>query len=402
MKVLIVTQYFYPENFKSNDIAFTLAERGMEVDVLVGIPNYPEGKYYKGYGIFRKRIEKINGIRVYRVFQTPRGRNRGWKLALNYVTYTIFASIWAFLLSMLKTYDAIIVHQPSPITQGIPAVLIKKIKKTPIYFWVLDIWPESMTSGSGIKNKYVLSVVDKIVRAMYNHSKKILISSTGFEPFILAKGDYKHKIVYFPNWSEDLLKMADNYPIPALPEGFIIMLAGNLGSAQLLDAIMYTALELKEEKNLKWIFIGDGSYKEWLNGFVKEHSLQNTVFIYGKFPFEAMPTFYKKANAMLLTLRCDFPHLKATVPARLQSYMAASKPIIAMIEGESAKIIQEAKCGLSVAAGDNKAFTTMIKEKVLSDKTAFEDLGKNGRKYFEKFFQKDICISHLIEIITND
>ena len=152
-----MTQYFFPENFKSNDIAFELTKKGFEVDVLVGIPNYPEGKYFKGYSLFHKRTEKINGVRVYRVFQTPRGRKcTGFRLSLNYLSYMLCASFWAIFLAIFKNYDCVIVHQPSPITQAIPAIILKRIQNIPLYTWVLDIWPDSIISGSGIKNKILL------------------------------------------------------------------------------------------------------------------------------------------------------------------------------------------------------------------------------------------------------
>lgn len=403
MKVLLITQYFYPENFKSNDIAFEMRKQGYEVDVLAGIPNYPEGKYYKGYGLFRKRIEKVEGVNIYRAFQFSRGKNgNGIRLSFNYLSYAFCASFWALFLSLFKKYDAIIVHEPSPITQGIPAVIAKKIRKTPIYFWVLDIWPNAMMSGGNIKNKRLLNGVNNLVKFIYNNSDKILISSKKFEPLILSQGDYQHKILYFPNWSEDLLAMDNQYPIPELPDGFRIMFAGNIGTAQDIENVMKAVLELKEEPNLKWIFIGDGSKKEWLDSFIKENGLEQIVYTYGKYPFDAMPAFYNKANAMLLSLRGgEFVHLKAVVPAKLQSYMSAGRPVLAMIDGGGAEIISEAICGYSVASGDYISFAEMIKTKVLPHKTEFQLLGNNGRAYYEAHFRKEDCIKNLCNIIKN-
>jgi glycosyltransferase involved in cell wall biosynthesis len=401
MRILIVTQYFYPENFKSNDMAFELKKRGYDVDVLVGIPNYPEGKYYNGYGLFQKRYEKINGVRVFRAFQFPRGKNSGIQLALNYLSFAFVASVWAFFLAIFNKYHCVIVHEPSPITQGFPAVVVKKMQKIPLYFWVLDIWPDAMKSGGGINNKSILSFVDRIVKFMYTNSDKILISSKEFKQNISAKGNYSHKIEYFPNWSDDILKMNDNYPIPEIPQGFVIMLAGNIGNSQNMDAVMDAALELKNYKTLKWVLIGDGSKKEWVDKFIKEKQLEESVFTYGRFPFEAMPAFYKVADAMLLTLKGDFPHLKLVVPARLQSYMSASRPVLGMIDGAGAKIISESKCGYAVGGGDSKALVKIIKENVLPKRKDFESYGLNGRNYFKLHFQKDNCISDLCRIIKN-
>lgn len=402
MKVLIVTQYFYPENFKSNDLAFELVKKGYKVDVLTGIPNYPEGSYYHGYGLFHKRIEKLNGVRVFRALQISRGQNKKWRLVLNYLSFSFFASIWAICLSLFKNYDCVIVHSPSPITQGLPAVLLKKINRIPLYLWVLDLWPEAMQSGGGIKNKNIHKFVEKVVKYIYNNSDNILIGSEEFRQNISSKGDYKEKIVYFPNWSDDILLMSQNYPIPKLPKGFIIMIAGNLGISQNLDAVMSIALELKKEKNIKWVLIGDGSKKEWVDNFVKTNQLSETVFTYGKFPYEAMPAFYKASGAMLLTLSGQYSDLELVVPSRLQSYMAAGRPVLGMINGAGADLILKSNCGYSVNSGDYLSLAKIIREKVFSDLDSFEKLGQNGRHYFEKHFQKDKCINQLCEIINKN
>ncbi|MDP3446280.1 MAG: glycosyltransferase family 4 protein, partial [Ignavibacteria bacterium] len=280
-------------------------------------------------------------------------------------------------------------------------VIVKKIQKIPLYFLVLDIWPDAMKSGGGITNKLILGFVDRIVKCMYNNSDKILISSEEFRPLVSSKGAYKEKIEYFPNWSNDLLFMSDDYPIPGLPKGFIIMIAGNLGKSQNLDAVMKAAVELKNEKMIKWILIGDGSKKDWVDNFVETNRLKETVFTYGKFPLEAMPAFYKRAGAMLLTLSGEYTDLKIYVPARLQSYMAAGRPVLGMIDGAGADLILKANCGYVVNSGDYISLAYTIREKVFTDLEAFEKLGSNGRKYFEKHFQKDKCIDHLCRIINS-
>jgi glycosyltransferase involved in cell wall biosynthesis len=398
-RILLVTQYFYPENFKSNDLAFELVKKGYEVDALVGIPNYPDGRYFKKYGLFQKRIEKVNGVKIYRSFQTPRGKKAtGIALSINYLTFAFFASFWALILAIFRKYNYIIVHEPSPITQALPALIVKKIQKIPFYIWVLDIWPDAMTSGGNIKNKKILSSIDFFVKYVYNNSTKILISSKGFANLICRQGDFADKIIYFPNWSEDLLKMP-KLPIPELPQGFIIMMAGNLGSAQKLDSVMKAVLELKEIDEIKWVFLGDGSERVWIENFVKENDLTATVFVMGRYPFDTMGSFFNSANAMLLTLNADFPHLKAVVPARLQSYMAAGRPVLAMIDGGGAEIIKESDCGFVAGAADYKSLVDIVRNLVLPNKDNFEAKGMNGRLFFEKHYKKEICINHLVEII---
>lgn len=399
MRILLVTQYFYPEVFKSNDLAFELVKRGHQVDALVGIPNYPEGKYFEGYGLFKKRHEVVNGVNVYRCFQTPRGKG-GWRLPINYFSFVVSGCLQVlFRFAWKKRYDCIIGHEPSPIFQAYPALLLRKLRKTPFYYWIMDLWPDAMMSGGGVKNEKVLGVVDKLVKGIYKRTDKILITSKRFREPIAAKGDFANKIIYFPNWSDDILSMPDDYEIPQLPEGFKIMVAGNMGSAQNPDAITSAMLGLKDVSEVKWVFVGGGSKLEWLKEFIKKNGLSDKAVCLGQYPFKAMPAFYKQADAMLVTLRAGFPHLEAVVPARLQSYMSAGRPVLAMIGCGGADIVEEAGCGYAVPAGDADALVKVIREKVLADKEAFARLGENSRKYYEENFRMDMCIDNLEKII---
>ena len=331
MRILIATQYFHPENFKSNDVAFELAKRGHIVTVLTNIPNYPQGKFYKGYGIFRRRIETVNGVKIYRTFVIPRGKGGGIMLALNYFSWAFIASVWAFFLAVFHRYDAIIVHETSPVTQGFPALVVKWMQRIPLYFWVLDLWPESLRAAGGINNKYVLGFFTKVTQFIYNHSTKILMSSEGFRKSIMEKGDYADKLIYFPNWAEDVFADASDYPIPSLPDGFRVMFAGNIGESQDFENVMQAALLLKDRKDIKFIFVGDGRRKPFVEEFIRQHSLEDTVFTPGRFPIEAMPTFFLHADAMLLSLKDDLI-FNLIVPAKLQAYMSAGKPVVAMTD----------------------------------------------------------------------
>lgn len=399
-RILLVTQYFYPENFKSNDLAFELVKRGYEVDALVGIPNYPEGKYFKGYGIFKKRHEVVNGVNIYRCFQTPRGKG-GWRLPINYFSFVVFGSLRVLFHLGWKKYDCIIGHEPSPIFQAYPALLLRWIQKIPFYYWIMDLWPDAMMSGGGIKNKKILKWVDGLVKGIYNRSDKILITSKPFRRAINEKGDYDNKIIYYPNWSVDMSKGNQNVQIPKLPEGFKIMIAGNLGSAQCLDKVAEVMMELKDVSEVKWVFVGDGSKKAWLDEFIEQNGLKENAVTVGRFPAETMPAFFKQANAMLVSLKGGFRHLEMVVPARLQSYMSAGRPVLAMLGEGGAEIIEESNCGFVVPAGDSKALAQVIREKVLTDKESFEAMGAKGRKYYEENYTLDMCIDNLVEIIEN-
>ncbi|MFD2907240.1 glycosyltransferase family 4 protein [Flavobacterium ardleyense] len=402
MKILIVTQYFFPENFKSNDLAFELQKRGHEVTVLTGIPNYPEGKIFEGYGIFKSRSQVMKGVKVKRAFLIPRGNGGGVRLLINYYSFALFASIKAFFMGLNKKYDAIIVHEPSPIMQYYPAYLLNKIWKTPVYFWVMDLWPESLAVAGGISNKFVLSYFTRVVVKFYTNAEKILITSKGFRESINNKGNFNEKIVYFPNWAEDSISEGNkDFPLPELPIGFKVMFAGNIGEAQDLDSIMQAALQLRSDKNIKFVIVGDGRKMSFVKSFIAENDLSETVFLLGRYPVEAMSSFFEKADVMLVTLKND-PIFNLTVPAKLQAYMSASKPIIGMLNGEGAANILEANCGFTVSAGDYDSLAkTIIKISKLSE-DVLEELGNSSRLYYERNFRLSNCISNLELILQQN
>lgn len=401
MKILIVTQYFYPENFKSNDLAFEMKKRGHDITVLTGLPNYPEGKIFDEYGILKNRIQTINGVKIIRSLLLPRGKGGGLRLFANYYSFAFFASVKAFFLGLNNRYDAIIVHEPSPITQYYPALLINKIWKTPVYFWVMDLWPESLSIAGGVKNKFVLNYYTKVIKSFYKNSEKILITSKGFRGAINEKGSFDDKIVYFPNWAEDSISEGDtNFPIPQLPEGFKVMFAGNIGEAQDLDNIMNAALELKDKKHIQFILVGDGRKMPFVKEFVEQNKLSDTVNIMGRFPVESMSSFFAKADVMLVTLKDD-PIFNLTVPAKLQAYMSASKPIVAMLNGEGSQNIIDANCGFTVSAGNYKGLSETILEASQLSADKLNKLGDNSRSYYERYFKMSACITNLENIISN-
>jgi glycosyltransferase involved in cell wall biosynthesis len=401
MKVLLITQYFYPENFKSNDIAIELTKRGHEVTVLTGLPNYPEGKIYETYGFFTRTRENYQGINVIRTWLLPRGKGGGFRLLLNYFSWAFFASIRALFLSFQKKFDVILVHEPSPITQGFPAIVVKKIQKIPLHFWVLDLWPESLTSAGGIHNKPILSLFTHMVKYIYNNSDKILISSKGFKKSILAKGNYNDKLIYFPNWAEDsILKGNSDYPIPDLPKGFKIIFAGNIGVSQDVDSIIEAALILREKIDVHFIFVGDGRSKVQLENFVVENNLNQTVHFLGRFPIHSMKTFFNQADVLLVSLKNELI-FNVTVPAKLQAYLCTKKPILGMLNGEGAQIIDDAKCGFFVNAGDSIGLAKKIIEMYEMNIDERNTLGNNGFNFYEGNFTLKKCIDNLEIILKN-
>ena len=404
-KILFVCQYFYPETFRGNDIAFHLAEEGHDVHVVTGIPNYPKGKFFTGYGLFRKRHEVINGVKVTHLPIVPRGKDNKVMLMLNYFSYLIVGWTWMFFHALWHKYDMVFCQQLSPITMSSPAVLYKKMHKVPLYTWVLDLWPESLTAAGGINNKYILGFFDWFVKSEYKNSDKILTSSKSFDQSILKYGDYKDKIIYYPQWSDGTSNASNmDFTLPkelqelSNGENFIVMFAGAVGEAHGMECNMQAALKTKEHKNIKWVIVGDGRRLDWIRSFVKDNQLDDTVFTLGRFPSETMSQFFEKADVMLVSLT-DSPLFNMYSPAKIASYMAAERPIIAVLNGEGGEVVKAAECGWNVKAGDAGGLAELIVKLSKADKLDFAKKGRNGKEYYDNFFTKEKSLKKLDEIM---
>lgn len=395
MRILLVTTHFYPENFKANDMAFELARRGHDVTVLTPIPDYPQGRYYDGYGIFSKRSETVKGVRVLRSFVTPRRDGSAKWLALNYATYTVFATLQALLVGLTRRFDAVLVHETSPVTVGIPAVLVKKMQRIPMFFWVLDLWPDSLEAAGGIHNRRILGAFRSLTAWLYRNSNKILISSRGFRKSINAMGDFDTRQVSFPNWVDGALSSAQSkaeFPVPALPDGFNVMFAGNIGDAQDMPHVLDAAERLRGTR-VNFILVGDGRRKEWTKQQVVARRLDN-VYLLGRYPLEAMPAMFAKADVLFLSLKNN-PIFSLTVPAKLQAYMSAGKPVVAMINGEGAATIADADCGWTVPAESPDALATLLKGIAAMPTEKLTSKGANGLAYSAAHYNLTTCIDRL-------
>jgi glycosyltransferase involved in cell wall biosynthesis len=402
MRILIVTQYFWPENFKINDIALALKERGYEVLILTGKPNYPNGKFSKGYTFFNKRIEFWNGIKIYRSSIIPRGKGKGVQLFVNYISFSIFASFK--LLFIKNKFDKIFVYEPSPITVGIPGIVAKYKFKAPLYFWVQDLWPESISAAGGINNKSVIAVLDWLTRFIYKHSKKVLVQSKAFIPYILNQNIEKDKLVYYPNSTENYYKELSNDQelLKTLPKGIKLMFAGNIGEAQSFDTLLKAASILKKELiDVKWIILGDGRMKGYVNQKIKELNLGDNFFLLGAFPSTEMPKYFSCADALIVSLKKD-PIFALTIPSKIQSYLACGKPIITSLDGEGAKIIEEANAGFTSPSEDCEGLAANIKKFLTLSNEEQKTLGQNGRAYFNIEFEREILVDRLEKILDND
>ena len=397
MHILIVSQYFYPENFKVNDIAFDFVRRGHEVTVLTGKPNYPTGKFFKGYGFFKKRKEKVNGVNIVRTSLFPRMNGSGKFLALNYLSF-LFFSFFTIHFRMSGKYDVVFSHLPSPLTSAIPGIWLKKKFKCPLVIWVLDLWPDSVTANSSIKGGTVIKLLDKIVNYIYQNSDKILISSQRFRESIESNFDVQDsKLVYFPNWAEDVFTNViekEEKKLPEFPKGFNVVFAGNLGDSQGFESVIEAAKISKEMLN--WVLVGDGRKADWIREQKSMHQLDN-VYLLGRFPLEMMPHFFKKSDAMLVSLKDD-PNFSLTVPAKVQAYMASGKIILGMLNGEGKQLINNSGCGLASDAADYKGLVeNALKIRMLSsvEKKEIEEL---STKFYQENFAKNMLFLKLENI----
>ena len=401
MRILVVTQYFWPESFRINDLCIGLKERGHEVVVLTGKPNYPKGDFYGGYNFFSKNIETWEGIKVHRSPLFPRGKGGAIRLMANYLSFAILSAIQVLFLK--GKFDKIFVYEPSPVTVGIPAIVAKFKFKAPIYFWVQDLWPESLSAAGGVKNKFVLGFFDQLTRFIYKHSKCVLVQSEAFRAYIERQGVDSKKIVYYPNSTESFYRVLpiDESLEKNLPLGFKLMFAGNIGESQSFNTLLLAAEILKKKfLPIKWLILGDGRMRAYVEKKVIELGLESDFHLLGSFPTIEMPNYFSCADALLVSLKKD-DIFALTIPSKVQSYFACGKPIIGSLDGEGARIINVAKAGYVAPAECPESLAEAI-ERLYSDTEAQRlIMGKNAKLYFDQEFEREKLLSKLDSILAD-
>ena len=399
MKILVVTQYFWPEQFRINDLCNALVERGHEVTVYTGLPNYPEGEFFKGYSFKGPYSENFGKIKVIRTPLIPRGKKKSLQLIANYISFFMISTLLApFLLR--GQYDKIFIYQLSPVFSAIPAILIKKLKSIPIILWVTDLWPESLSATGVVKNKAALSFVQKIVNWIYDNSDMIYISSEGFKKKIVVNGISENKIKVWPQWAEAFFdnKISNQEQESLnLPKGFIIMFAGNIGTSQDFETVIESANLLKNEKNIHFVILGDGLMKSWSEKKVKEYGIESNFHFLGRKPVEQMPLYYSKADAMLVSLT-DTELFSITIPSKIQSYLAAGKPVLASLNGEGADVITKWNAGRACPASNPKALANTILMMNNLSKEELQSLGRNALNCYREEFERE----KLMTVLIND
>ncbi len=398
MRILIVSQYFWPEAFRINDLALGLHERGHAVTVLTGMPNYPGGEFFPGYGLSGPTRQDYHGIEVVRVPLLPRGNGNGPRLAINYLSFAASAS----LLGPLRCrgqFDLIFVYEPSPITVGIPALLLKRLKGAPVMFWVQDLWPESLSATGAVRSPMILGMVERLVRFIYQSSDLLLVQAEGFVPRVEKVGANPRRVRYFPNWAEGLYQPVeletDAPERNELPNGFRVLFAGNVGAAQDFPTILAAAERLRGYNDIQWIILGDGRMYDWVKTQVANRNLSSTVHLFGSRPVESMPRYFSLADALLVTLRRD-PIFALTIPAKVQSYLACGRPVIGALEGEGASVIRDAGAGLISPPEDANALAEVVLAMYRMPTSERQTMGLQGRAYYESHFEREMLLDRLV------
>lgn len=396
MRILIVSQYFWPENFRINAVVESLVEHGAEVEILTGKPNYPAGVIFSGYRAWGCQKEQWKGATLHRVPLFPRGRNSRLRLFGNYISFVFFGLISGSWSVRKRHCDVIFVYGLSPILLAIPALFIGWLRGRKVVIWVQDLWPESLSATGYVRNRAVLKLVELVVRFIYRHTDLLLVQSRAFEEPVRALAP-DTPIVYYPNSVDDTFAVPatdEPPPVNGLGEGFSVMFAGNIGAAQAVGVIVEAASLLREYADIHFVVLGDGSSREWMLTEVRQRGLTN-LHLPGRFPVETMPGFMQKASALLVTL-ADQPIFAATVPNKVQAYMAAGRPIIACLNGEGARLVVEAEAGLATPAEDARALADTVLHLYRQSPDERERMGENGRRYYREHFDHDRLVDQLI------
>lgn len=401
-KVLVICQHFWPENFRLNDICDYLIENGCEVDVLCGIPNYPGGKFFDGYGAFKNKKQLHGSINIERVLEIPRGNNSNLRIFLNYLSYPFF-SLFHIPKLLFRNYDKIYIYQLSPVYMAIPGIILGKLKKIETVMYVLDLWPENLYSVLNIKNKVLRRLVKSSSYWYYRNVDKLIVLSERMKSRILGFVTLpEEKILIAPQHCEKIYedKAGDLELRKKFSKGLNILFAGNISPAQDFETIIAAAQQLKEEgiSDINWIIVGDGMSRKWLEAEIQKCGLTDKFFLEGSKPMEDIPKYTAIADGLLACLvQSDL--LDATIPAKVTSYFAAGRPIVLAMDGEAQRIVNKVGCGFAGPSSDTKALANNIKSLYLMTATQRNTMGARCQIYYLKYFERAANLTEQVKFI---
>ncbi|UZD98294.1 glycosyltransferase family 4 protein [Pseudomonas corrugata] len=404
LNILVVTQYFWPENMRINDLVRDFTEKGHSVTVLTGVPNYPEGKVFEAHKSAPEQFVEYHGARIVRVPMAPRGKNN-IQLSFNYLSFFLSASILGAYALRGQSFDSVFVYAVSPIMAAIPALVIGRLKKIPVFIWVLDLWPETLRAVGVLKNTVLLSLVGRMVSRIYNRADYLLLQSSGFFENVKSYCTLPidpQRLIYFPSWAEDEFSTSSNQSTSILPRDetvFTVVFAGNLGDAQDFPAILNAAEQLRHKAAVRWVIVGDGRMSKWLIQQVGTRGLDN-VLLLGRHPLHAMPALFANADALLVSLKTNDVFEK-TIPGKVQAYLASGRPLLGMINGEAARVINDSGAGFTCASGDADGLARITQAMAGNTPSQLKTMGENGRGYYLRHFSKKHLLARLEELFRN-
>ena len=405
-KVLVVTQYFWPEEFRVNEVVKKLVSSGCDVDVVTGRPNYPDGLIYEDFISTPHSYGEYFGASIHRVKNSPRGKNK-FTLLLNYISFAFLASIYVFKNLGGKRYDSIIAVQLSPIFSVIPALIYGKYYKVKVTTWVMDLWPDILSALNIVSNRYIIRLLSFISSRIYRFSDSLLISSEGVRSRLRELGVKDNSIHYFPQWVEDVMDISDisstqEYKeIESLLNEYShlkkIVFTGNIGECQDIPSVLKAIEILKHRNDFVFLIVGSGREEGRVSRLVLDNGLESHVKLLGRFPVEYMPSFYHFADALLLPLAED-PLFDITLPGKTQSYLYAGRPIIGFLDGEGASVLNRSKSAFVCRAGNFNELAEAIEKVCNSNQGDLDELGLSARRYAEENFDSERVMDTLFEV----
>ena len=394
-KILIVTECFYPEQFNINELAHSWQDRGYDVHVLTLFPSYPAGKIFSGYKnkFFSKEIYKA--MTIYRVYAVTGYKDNKFKKLLKYINFMTLGSIVAALIG--RKYDYIFGFNLGALTDMVPAVVIRKLYKKPLMFWVQDVWPDSVYAYGFKKTKVLSRLLNLFVKFMFNNVTSIAITGKGFEsklrPYVKKNLDFN----YVPNWAIQLNNNIEE--ISLSDEGKVnFTFAGNIGKVQNLENIIkaFNMLSNEYQGKAQLNIIGDGSFLEQLMKISKHNS---SIVFHGIKQRKEMAKFYKASDFLIVSL-IDKPIFSVTVPAKTQTYIAAKKPILAIINGETADLIRDNHLGLCINPSDIDLIHDTFQDCINMNESERMAFVINNDQLINNTFNKENIINDLTRILV--
>lgn len=389
MKILIVSQNFYPDEFKINDIATSFVKSGHEVTVLTGLGDYSTGKVPKRYRLFKNRNEQLNGVKIHRVRAIARRTGPIFR-SLNYMSFAINGWFWGKW--QRQKFDIVYVYMISPVTMGIPAMAVAKKQHIPLAIYNLDLWPESVKAMRINENNIAFPLIHKMSRSIYKAADTIAVSSVPFIDYLEKVNQIaSERVRFIPQYADEQTDIQDDKAIIKNKAKNNFVFTGNIGLVQDIETIIDAVAALKkrgvQSTAIRIHLVGDGSQLQAIKDMVLKMALTDYIIFYGRQPSSHMAYFYKEADACLLTLKNE-NMIGATIPAKLQGYMAAHKPVIAAIDGDAKRVIMESKCGFQTTASDAQGLADILLNFMKLTGPERDELGENGYNYFEKHFTK--------------